>query len=175
MIQEPSFRKLGVVGAPRAGQLRWLWLSLLLLGLDQLTKYLIVANFDLYETRTLLPVLNLSYWRNTGAAFSFLADKAGWQRWLFSALALGASVALVIWLARLKRSANLLAAALAMILSGAIGNLIDRMRLGYVNDFVQVHWGEHYFPAFNVADSAITVGAILLLLDAWLAARHKGG
>lgn len=152
---------------------RWLILTVALLLFDQVSKAWIVANFQLYETRVLLPVLNLSYWRNTGAAFSFLANAQGWQRWLFTVLATGASIGLVVWLTRLPRSAHLLAASIAMILAGALGNLIDRVRLGYVNDFIQVHWQDHYFPAFNVADSAITVGAILLLLDAWLGSRHK--
>jgi signal peptidase II len=109
---------------------------------------------------------------NTGAAFSFLRDAGGWQRWLFSVLALAVSVALLQWLRRLPRRANLLASALACILAGALGNLLDRLRLGYVIDFIQVHWREHYFPAFNVADSAITIGAGLLLLDALLGDRR---
>lgn len=154
------------------GQLRWLGLSGLLVALDQWTKLLVERSFELHETRTLLPVFDLVRAHNRGAAFSFLHDAGGWQRWLFSALAAGISVALVIWLKRLPRQVTLLPVALACILGGAVGNLIDRLRLGYVIDFIQVHWQQHYFPAFNVADSAITIGAVLLLLDAWLAERR---
>jgi signal peptidase II len=98
---------------------------------------------------------------------------SGWQRWAFSALAAVVSAALIGWIARLDRRANTMAAALALILAGALGNVIDRMRLGYVVDFLQVHWHQHYFPAFNVADSAITVGAAYLLFDGLLAARRS--
>ena len=154
------------------GQLRWLALSALLIGLDQWTKALIERLLTLYETLTILPVFNIVRAHNTGAAFSFLRDAGGWQRWLFSVLALAVSVALLQWLRRLPRRANLLASALACILAGALGNLLDRLRLGYVIDFIQVHWREHYFPAFNVADSAITIGAGLLLLDALLGDRR---
>jgi signal peptidase II len=155
------------------GALRWLWLSGAVIALDQLTKSAIERRFALYETLRLLPVFNLVRAHNTGAAFSFLDDASGWQRWLFSILAVGVSGGLVWWLARLPRAASWLAAAVALILGGAVGNLIDRLRLGYVIDFIQVHWGEHYFPAFNVADSAITIGAGLMLLDAWLSGRRK--
>jgi signal peptidase II len=119
-----------------------------------------------------LPVFDIVHAHNTGAAFSFLNDQSGWQRWLFAALSATVSVGLVIWLRRLAPRAQLLAAALAFILGGALGNLIDRLRLGYVIDFIQVHWQLHYFPAFNVADSAITVGAVLLLLDTWISGRR---
>ena len=112
---------------------------------------------------------------NRGAAFSMFDGEAGWPRWAFSVLAAVVSVSLVVWLTRLERRANLLGVALALILAGAVGNVIDRLRLGYVVDFVQVHWHEHYFPAFNVADSAITVGAACLLLDALLAGRRAAG
>jgi signal peptidase II len=155
------------------GSLQWLWLSAAVIALDQLTKSAIERHFALYQTLRLLPVFNLVRAHNTGAAFSFLDDASGWQRWLFSLLAVGVSGGLVLWLARTPRSAAWLASAVALILGGALGNLIDRLRMGYVIDFIQVHLGEHYFPAFNVADSAITIGAGLLLLDAWLSGRHK--
>jgi signal peptidase II len=116
-------------------------------------------------------VLEITRYHNTGAAFSFLADAAGWQRWLFTALAIIVSTALVVWLRRIDRGDTALASSVALILAGALGNVIDRLRLGHVIDFIHFHWGEHYFPAFNVADSAITIGAALLLLDAWLEAR----
>jgi signal peptidase II len=160
-----------VNGDGRRTPLLWLWLSAAVIVLDHLTKLAIERHFELYETLRLLPVFNLVRAHNTGAAFSFLDDASGWQRWLFSLLAVAVSAGLVVWLARMPRAAAALAAAVALILGGALGNLIDRLQLGYVIDFIQVHWGAHYFPAFNVADSAITIGAGLLLLDAWLSGR----
>ncbi|MBS0389162.1 MAG: lipoprotein signal peptidase [Proteobacteria bacterium] len=156
-------------------QLRWLALSAALVGFDQWTKQLVERGLQMYEARYVLPVFNIVRAHNRGAAFSMFDQASGWQRWAFSVLAAVVSAALVVWLARLERRANLMAAALALILAGAIGNVIDRLRLGYVIDFLQVHWQEHYFPAFNVADSAITVGAGLLLLDALLASRRSAG
>ncbi|HEY4972057.1 MAG TPA: signal peptidase II [Steroidobacteraceae bacterium] len=156
---------------PRHGSLRYLLLSAAVVALDQLTKFLIEQHLALFESVSVLPVLEITRLHNSGAAFSFLAGAAGWQRWLFTALAIIVSVALLLWLRRIDRSATALASAVALILGGALGNLIDRLRLGHVIDFIHVHWGDHYFPAFNVADSAITIGAALLLLDAWLEAR----
>jgi signal peptidase II len=148
---------------------RWLPLTLLVIVLDQLVKAWVVQHFHLFERVHLLPVLDLILTYNTGAAFSFLADAAGWQRWLFVVLALTVSVALIAWMRRLRASSQgLLACGLALIVGGALGNFIDRLLHGRVVDFVHAHWGEHYFPAFNVADSAITIGAALLLLDALL-------
>jgi signal peptidase II len=141
--------------------------------LDQLSKSAIERQLALYDYRVILPVFNLTRAHNSGAAFSFLDQASGWQRWLFTALAVIVSGALVLWLKRMPRAARLLGASVALILAGALGNVIDRLRLGYVIDFIQVHWQRHYFPAFNVADSAITVGAALLILDAWLDSRHK--
>jgi signal peptidase II len=157
--------------AARRGQLRWLALSAVIIALDQWTKALIVRLLRPAELRELLPVFDLVHAHNRGAAFSMLAGASGWQRWLFTALAVGVSGALIAWLARLPRGANLVAAALGCIVGGALGNLIDRLRLGYVIDFIQVHWGPHYFAAFNVADSAITIGAGFLLIDAWRSQR----
>jgi signal peptidase II len=111
---------------------------------------------------------------NVGAAFSFLASASGWQRWLFIALAVAVSVGIIVWLVRLQRSAQvLLPCGLALVLGGAVGNVVDRIRLGYVIDFIHFHWDRAYFPAFNVADSAITVGAACLLLDALFEGRRK--
>ena len=154
------------------GQLRWLLLTAAVVGGDQWSKRLVEALLDPYQAWYLLPVFNLVRAHNQGAAFSLLAGASGWQRWAFSALAVAVSTALLVWLARLERRAQLLAAALALILGGALGNVIDRLRLGYVVDFLQVHWHQHYFPAFNVADSAITIGAGCLLLDAFLSGRR---
>src|ERR1700691_6645590 len=153
------------------GSLGFLTVSAAVVVVDQATKLAVERELALFQSVSVLPVLEITRLHNTGAAFSFLADAAGWQRWLFTALAIIVSAALVLWLRRIDRSARALASAVALILGGAVGNVIDRLRLGHVIDFIHAHWGEHYFPAFNVADSAITVGAALLLLDAWLEAR----
>ena len=145
----------------------WFGLAAGLVALDQLTKQMVVERFMYGESLALLPVLDLTRLHNTGAAFSLLADQPGWQRWLFSAVAAGVAVALGVLLSRLERGTpRLLAASYALIMAGAVGNLIDRLRHGYVVDFVHVHWQDWYYPAFNVADSAITVGALLLIYDA---------
>lgn len=160
-----------VVAEAYHGGLVYLWLSALVILIDQLSKAAIERSLDLYQAVAVLPVLDITRYHNAGAAFSFLADAAGWQRWLFTALAFVVSAALILWLRRINRHARLLGCAVALILGGALGNLIDRLRFGYVVDFIHAHWGEHYFAAFNCADSAITIGAALLLLDAWLDAR----
>jgi signal peptidase II len=160
-----------VVAGVKPGSLNYLWVSVAVIVLDQVTKALIERSLSLYQSITLLPVLEMTRLHNPGAAFSFLANESGWQRWLFTGLAAVVSVVLVLWLKRIDRSSRALATAVALILGGAVGNVIDRVRLGHVIDFINAHWGQHYFPAFNVADSAITVGAALLLLDAWLEAR----
>jgi len=157
----------------RGGSLRWLGLSALVLVLDQWTKHLVETLMRPYEVRPLVPVLDLVRARNPGVAFSFFANSDGWQRWFFSALAAAVAVGILVWLARLDRRARVLGAALALVFAGAVGNLIDRLRLGSVVDFILAHWHDHYFPAFNVADSAISVGAVLLLLDALLGGSAK--
>ncbi|MEL6447805.1 MAG: signal peptidase II [Pseudomonadota bacterium] len=152
----------------RAGASAWLWLSALVIALDQLTKWLIVQRFELYDRIEVNALLNITRHHNTGAAFSFLADAGGWQRWLFVALACVISVVIMVWLRRLPpRGQGWLAFALALVLGGALGNVIDRVHLHYVVDFIQVHWGDSYFPTFNVADMAISVGAVLLVLDSF--------
>jgi signal peptidase II len=155
--------------------IRWLWLSVLVVGLDQATKALIVARFELFERRPLLPVLELTRLHNKGAAFSFLSEASGWQHYLFLALAALVSLGIVVWLLRLKSPGSaLLASGLALILGGAVGNAIDRLLRGHVVDFIHFHWFESwYFPAFNVADTAITVGAGLLILDSLLESRRE--
>ena len=153
----------------------WLWLSLAVIALDQASKAWVVRHLSFHVATPVLPVLDLTLAHNTGAAFSFLADQSGWQRWLLTALALVVAVLIVGYLGRLKaRRQGLLCAALALILGGALGNLIDRLRLGYVVDFISAHWHGHYFPAFNVADSSITIGAALLLIDVLREGRHPG-
>lgn len=151
--------------------LLWFGIAALIVGLDQWTKLLAEANLDYGRPVTLLPVLNFTLAYNTGAAFSFLSDAGGWQRWFFSAVAAAASLAICIWLARLPRGETLLAWGLSLILGGAIGNLWDRLALGHVVDFISVHYQGWYFPTFNVADSAVTVGAGLIILDAILQVR----
>jgi len=154
---------------------RWLPLTAVVIALDQASKAWMLQHFLLFERVHLSPVLDIILTYNTGAAFSMLADAAGWQRWVFVVLALAVSVTLTVWLRRLAAATQgLIACGLALIIGGALGNMIDRLRLGHVIDFIHAHWGLHYFPAFNVADSAITVGAGLLLLDAWLEARGHG-
>jgi signal peptidase II len=154
---------------------RWLPLTLAVIVLDQASKSWMLHHFFLFERVHLSPLLDIILTYNTGAAFSMLADASGWQRWVFMVLALGVSVALIVWMRRLAAATHgLIACGLALIVGGALGNLIDRVRLGHVIDFIYPHWGLHYFPAFNVADSAITVGAGLLLLDAWVEARGHG-
>lgn len=145
--------------------LRWLWLSGLVIVLDQLTKWAAQNTLILHHPVPVLPFFNLTLMYNTGAAFSFLAGAAGWQRWFFTVLSLLIGIVLLIWMTRLHSRQNLLAAALALILGGAIGNLIDRIVHGYVIDFIDVYYGPWHWPAFNVADSSITVGAVLLVID----------
>jgi signal peptidase II len=157
-----------------ASGIRWLWISVLVIAVDQLTKLWIERTMVLGDSFHVLPVLDIVRAHNPGAAFSFLADAGGWQRWGFTLLAVGVSIALVVWLRRLALTTHaMLAFGLALILGGAIGNVIDRVEHGYVVDFVLVHWGSSYFPAFNVADSAISIGAVLVILDAILEGRRK--
>ena len=147
---------------------RWYGLALLLIVLDQYTKGLASANLDYGRPVEVFSWFNLTLQHNTGAAFSFLSDAGGWQRYFFSVIAVVISAVLAIWLFRLGDKQWLLALSLALILSGALGNLWDRLVLGYVVDFISVHYGGRYFPAFNIADSAISVGAACMLLDSFL-------
>jgi signal peptidase II len=150
---------------------RWLALSALVIVLDQLSKAWITSHFAFGESLTVLGIFNLVLAHNTGAAFSFLNDAGGIQRWLFSIIAISAS-AWIIWLLRKHSAQVLFALALSMILGGALGNLIDRLAYGYVVDFLDFHWGIYHFPAFNLADSAITCGAFLLILDSFKEKKH---
>ena len=150
----------------RAGASNWLWLAVVVMALDQWTKSVVVEVFDEFDRIVLLPLLELMRLHNEGAAFSFLDNAGGWQRWLFIGLGVAVSAAILVWLRRLPaKGQGLLAAGLSLILGGALGNVIDRVLLGHVIDFIRVHYAEHYFPAFNVADSAITIGAALVILD----------
>jgi signal peptidase II len=145
-------------------------LSLVVIVGDQWSKSVMTDLLPLCQpgncqSIVLLPVFNFTMLHNSGAAFSFLSDAGGWQRWFLVAVSSVVSVAVGVWLYRLQRAQRMLSLALALILGGAIGNLIDRVLAGYVVDFIVVHYENHYFPAFNIADSAISVGAALLILD----------
>jgi signal peptidase II len=158
----------------RSRSATWLLLSALVVVADQLSKAYIGKHFLEFEFVRILPVLDITCMHNVGAAFSFLASASGWQRWVFIGLACVVSIGIIIWLLKLPRGSHvLLTAGLALVLGGALGNVIDRIRLGYVIDFIHFHWDRAYFPAFNVADSAITVGAACLLLDALFDAKRK--
>lgn len=148
---------------------RWLLIAVVIVLLDQWTKTMAVQMLSYGRPVSILPVLDFTLLYNRGAAFSFLNSAGGWQRWLFSGIAGAVSLVLVVWVLRLKAHERWLAVALALILGGAIGNLYDRLVLGYVVDFIHVHWNHHYFPAFNIADAAITTGAGMMIIDAfWL-------
>jgi signal peptidase II len=147
--------------------LKWLGLSLLAIVLDQGSKLTIDSSMQLYQSIPILPSFNLTYVHNTGAAFSFLSNAGGWQRWLFAGLAFAISIIIAIWLSRLQKNETLLAAALSLVLGGAIGNLIDRLAYGYVIDFLDVYYGTSHWPAFNIADSAITLGVMLMLAESF--------
>jgi len=151
-------------GANGSGMLPWLGLALVILIVDQFTKLMVTGNFSLGETRYVTSFFNLTRMHNAGAAFSFLAGASGWQRWFFTAI--GVAAALFIgWLLRSHHAQRLFSFALACILGGAVGNVIDRLAYGHVVDFLQFHYAGWYFPSFNVADSAITIGAVALILD----------
>jgi signal peptidase II len=145
--------------------LKWLWLSGFIVALDQLSKRIAEAGLVLYQPVPVMPFFNFTLMHNRGAAFSFLAGAGGWQRWFFLVLSIAISIGLTVWLARLRAGQTLLAVALALILGGAVGNVIDRAVHGYVIDFIDWYYGQWHWPAFNVADSAISVGAALLIID----------
>ena len=143
----------------------WLWLALIIIVLDQATKWYFSATMQLGDSINLLPGFNWTLAHNYGAAFSFLHDAGGWQRWFFAGIALVVGGGILIWLRSVPANARFLACALVLVLGGALGNLYDRMMLGYVVDFVHVYYGTWHFPAFNIADAGITVGAIMLIID----------
>ncbi len=147
--------------------LKWLNLSALVIVFDQLSKWWADSALELYQSIAVLPSFNITLAYNHGAAFSFLASESGWQRWFFTGLAIVVSTILLFWLKRLKSDAKLEAASLALILGGALGNVIDRVVHGYVIDFLDIYYGTYHWPAFNIADSAICIGAILLIFDSF--------
>ncbi|EKE68272.1 signal peptidase II [Gallaecimonas xiamenensis] len=144
--------------------LRWLWLTVVVIAVDLATKYAVLGAFRLYDSKVITGFFNLTYVRNYGAAFSFLSDAGGWQRWFFTILAVVVCAALLVWMRRLPATDKLQGGGSALIIGGALGNLYDRMMHGYVVDFLDFHLGQWSWPAFNVADSAICVGALMLVL-----------
>jgi signal peptidase II len=160
-------------GGSTGSMLPWLGLALILLIADQFTKVLIVGYYKLGDSTTITSFFNIVRAHNTGAAFSFLASADGWQRWLFTGIGVAATL-FILYMLRTHAGQKLFCFALACILGGAVGNVIDRVLYGYVVDFLQFHWQNRwYFPAFNVADSAITIGAIALILDELLRVRRS--
>jgi len=151
--------------------LKWLWLSAGVVACDQGSKWLLSGALHPEVPQPVLPFLSLLLRHNTGAAFSFLSDAGGWQRWFFVVLALGVSAVVVLWLRQLTRAQRILAVSLALVLGGALGNVIDRIRLGYVVDFIDVFYDKWHWPTFNIADSAITIGITLMLIDAFFIKR----
>ena len=151
----------------KSSAIKWVWLSLVIVIIDQLVKYYISHNLILFESLAILPGVDITYVHNTGAAFSFLSDAGGWQRWLFIFLSSGVSLFLLFWMKNHPATGICLAIALAMILGGAVGNLIDRVMLGYVIDYIDLYYNKWHWPAFNVADSAISIGVVLLIIDSF--------
>ncbi len=152
----------------------WLGLALVVIVLDQFTKTLILGYFQLGDSRQVTSFFNVVRVHNSGAAFSFLAGATGWQRWFFVALGLIAA-AFIVWMLRSHPAQRLFCFAVTMIMGGALGNVVDRLLHGHVVDFIQVHWQDSYFPSFNLADSAITLGAVLLIVDELRRVRRAGG
>lgn len=145
--------------------LKWLWLSVVVIALDRVSKYLASSSLNLHEPLNILPFFNLTLMHNQGAAFSFLSQAGGWQRWLFTAIAIVVTLVIVQWIRRLSPAETWMAAALSLIAGGALGNVWDRIQLGYVIDFIDVYYGTWHWPTFNIADSAITIGALMLIME----------
>ena len=158
------------LSSPSGNMLPWLGLSLVLLIADQFTKILILGYYRLGDSTVVTSFFNIVRVHNTGAAFSFLADASGWQRWFFTGIGV-AAVGVIVWMLKAHPGQKLFSFALACILGGAVGNVIDRVRYGYVVDFLDFYWGTWHFPAFNIADSAISIGAACLILDELLRVR----
>jgi signal peptidase II len=154
-------------------QLKWLWLTVVALALDFVTKQMAETYLTFAQPVYVLPVFDLTLLYNRGAAFSFLANEGGWQRWFFTVIAIGVSSVLTVWLMKLKPNEKLLSIALALVIGGALGNLYDRLAYGHVIDFIHLHWDNNYFPAFNIADSAITLGAAMLLFESLFLQNKK--
>lgn len=151
--------------------IRWYWVVVLVFIADQVSKQWVLANFDLYESVPLLPIFNFTYVRNYGAAFSFLSDAGGWQKWLFTFIAVGFSALLTFWLRKQPAQMWRLNLAYTLVIGGALGNLIDRLQHGFVVDFLDFYWNKSHFPVFNIADAAICVGAALIIIDSFISDR----
>ena len=154
--------------------MKWYGLSLLVVVLDQISKQLAEAQLVYHKAIAVFPGFNFTLMYNEGAAFSFLSDAGGWQRWFFTTLSIAISIVLIIWIKRLDHDKRILAAGLALILGGAIGNVIDRILFGHVIDFIDVYYQTHHWPAFNIADSAIFLGACLLIVDMFREQKSHG-
>ncbi|MFG6668315.1 signal peptidase II [Halomonas sp. HNIBRBA4712] len=160
-------------GAPMPKPLRFLWIAVAVIALDLATKYWVSHALDYNAPVQVLPFFDLRLMHNFGAAFSFLANHPGWQRWFFAVIAVGASVGLTVWLSRIRRDERILALALPLIIGGALGNLYDRLIHGYVVDFLSFHVAGWYYPAFNVADMGIVIGAAGLIWESVLGDRRR--
>jgi len=145
--------------------LKWVWLAIIVVILDQLTKYIASTSLEMYKPVAVMPMFNWTLMHNTGAAFSFLAEAGGWQRWFFAVIAIVVSIVIVVWIKRLRQDEKWQAIALALILGGAIGNVIDRILLGYVVDFIDIYYKQWSWPAFNIADSAIFIGVAMIIIE----------
>lgn len=157
-------------------KLSWIWLSLVVLVLDQLTKYLVLGHFELHVPHPVLPVLNLYLTYNRGAAFSFLSEHPIMAYWGLSVITIVLSAGLLVWMYRLPKKSTWLSVSFALILGGALGNLLDRLRFGFVVDFISFHLGSWYFAIFNVADIAICIGAAMIAGHIfWLSSKEKKG
>ncbi len=161
--------------AATGSKLKWLWLAVLVIVLDLGTKALATAMLTYGDPVPVVPMFNLTLLHNTGAAFSFLAHADGWQRWFFVTLALVVSVVLVVWLRKLQPQETWTAVAIVLILGGALGNVYDRVVHGYVVDFLHFYWQDWHFPAFNLADTAITIGAAMMIIDTFRSPADSGG
>jgi signal peptidase II len=163
------------IGSSNPRFVTWMVVAAVIAVVDQLTKWAIVEWVPLYDKVPLNSFLNLTHQKNPGAAFSFLANAGGWQRWFFVLLSTGVSAVIAVWIWRIRdNSQTILSAGLALVLGGAVGNLIDRILLGHVTDFIQVWFGSWAFPSFNIADAGISVGAALLIIDALFLSGREG-
>lgn len=153
--------------------LKWLWLSVIVIVLDRVSKYWASTSLDLHDPLNVLPFFNLTLMHNQGAAFSFLSQAGGWQRWFFTVIALVVTAVIVQWIRRLSPAETRMAAALSLVAGGALGNVWDRIQLGYVVDFIDVYYKTWHWPAFNIADSAITVGAVMLIVEGFRDSRKS--
>ena len=145
--------------------LKWIWLAIVIVVFDQLTKYIASTSLEMHQPIAVMPMFNWTLMHNPGAAFSFLANEDGWQRWFFATIAVVVSVVIFLWIKKLEQHEKWQAIALALILGCAVGNVIDRIWLGYVVDFIQIYYQQWYWPAFNIADSAISIGVVMIIID----------